>query len=165
MATITYLINNYNIELIIGTYILIGLMVLLLIIQMIKTSKLKKRYNNMFKGEDIKNIEEMLLSQKKKIESIINTHDNINTNLLELEKALKLCYSKSTIFRYDAFSGLAGRLSFVYVLLNETNSGVILNGIYSSEGHYLYIKEVVAGKTEKELSKEERSTLEQTMAK
>lgn len=165
METVTYLLNNYSIEIIIGTYVFLALMLLLLIIQMIKTSKLKKQYNAMFKGENIDNVEDMLLSQKVKLENVSNTHDEIKSRIALIENAIKHSFSKSGVFRYDAFSGLAGKLSFVYVLLDSTNCGVILNGIYSNEGHYLYIKEVLSGKTEKELSKEERSTLEQVIAK
>lgn len=165
METVTYLINNYSMEIIIGTYAFLILMFLLLIIQMAKTSKLKKRYNAMFKGESVSNIEDMLLSNKLQLDSIMDTHNEIKSRILNIENALKHTFSKFGVYRYDAFSGLAGKLSFVYVLLDASNCGVILNGIYSNEGHYLYIKEVLNGKTEKELSKEERATLEQVIAK
>lgn len=165
MESVTYIINNYSIEIIIGTYAFLILMFLLLIVQMAKTSKLKKRYNEMFKGENVSNIEDMLLSNKIKLDNIINTHDAILERIIGIEKALKHTFSKFGVYRYDAFSGLAGKLSFVYVLLDSSNCGVILNGIYSNEGHYLYIKDVMNGKTEKELSKEERATLEQVIAK
>lgn len=165
METVTYLMNNYSIEIIVGTYAFLILMFLLLIIQMAKTAKLKKRYNAMFRGETVKDVEEMLILHKDKVDNITNTHKEILDHISGIERALRNAFSKTGIYRYDAFSGLAGKLSFVYVLLDGTNSGAILNGIYSNEGHYLYIKEVINGKTEKELSKEERSTLDQVMAK
>ncbi|PKM93819.1 MAG: DUF4446 domain-containing protein [Firmicutes bacterium HGW-Firmicutes-1] len=163
METVTYLMSNYGLEIIIGTYSFLALLFILLIIQMVKTSKLKKRYNLMFKGEKVQNVEEMLLMHKIEVDKVINTHADIKSNISNMQKALTTAYSKSSIYRYDAFSGLSGKLSFVYVLLDSTNSGLILNGIYSSEGHYLYIKDVVNGKTEKELSKEERLTLDKVM--
>ncbi|PKM51104.1 MAG: hypothetical protein CVV02_08115 [Firmicutes bacterium HGW-Firmicutes-7] len=165
MEMVTYLIDNYALELIIGTYAVIAIMLIMLIVQMAKTSQLKKRFKLIFKGETVKNVEEMLLLHKEERDMIIESHKNINNNIEKIQKAMTTTYSKSSICKYDAFSGLSGKLSFVYVLLDSTNSGVILNGIYSNEGHYLYIKDVINGKTEKELSKEERATLDNVIYK
>lgn len=65
--------------------------------------------------------------------------------------------------RYNAFPGMGGTLSFVFVLLDYTNSGFILNCLHSKEGCYLYMKEVDAGKTEKVLGSEEQEALEQAL--
>lgn len=163
METVTYLMNNYGLEILIGTYSFLVILFILLIIQMVKTSKLKKRYNAMFKGETVKNIEDMLIKHKEEVIEVVNTHEQMNYKIASIQKALTKAYCKSSIYKYDAFTGLSGKLSFVYVLLDSTNSGLILNGIYSSEGHYLYIKDVINGRTEKELSKEERGTLDKVM--
>jgi hypothetical protein len=48
-------------------------------------------------------------------------------------------------------------------LLDYTNSGFVLNSVYSREGCFLYIKDVEAGTTEVELGAEERLALEQAL--
>lgn len=164
METVRYLMDNYAYELGLGAFVLFVIMVLLIVILSIKVKKLGKRYKTIFKGENVNNVEEMLLLHKNSIDNIIKSHSAIEYNIGRLEKGLSKAFAKCAIYKYDAFSGLAGKLSFVYVLLDSMDSGVILNGIFSNEGHYLYIKDVVNGKTEKELSKEERGTLEKAIA-
>lgn len=163
METVKYLVNNYENELFLGAFVIIIIMLILVIVTMVKVSKLKKRYKSMFKGEKVNNVEEMLLSHKKEVDYVIKTHETMEHNIGRLENGLNKAFAKSAIYKYDAFSGLAGKLSFVFVLLDLMDSGVILNGIFSNEGHYLYIKNVVNGKTEKELSKEEKGTLEKAI--
>lgn len=165
MEKLNYIMNNYDIEILISILGLILLLFLIVIIQGIKISKTRRLYKKMFRDTDGKNIEEMLINNKKYIDSIIKQNNSINSEISNLRNNLKHTFSKTEIFRYDAFSSIAGQLSFVYVLLNQQNSGVILNGIYSNEGHYLYLKNVVEGKTENELSKEEKSTLQKALEK
>lgn len=164
METVTYMLNNYGNEIFLGISAFLLLLLALLIIQMVKVSRLTKRLKTIFKGENVSNVEEMLIEHKNKVDFIINSHTAIEHNIGRIEKDLSKAFAKSAIYKYDAFSGLAGKLSFVYVLLDSRNSGVILNGIFSNEGHYLYIKDVVDGKTEKELSKEEKGTLEKAIS-
>ena len=50
-------------------------------------------------------------------------------------------------------------------LLNEKNSGFILNSVHSTEGCYTYIKEIKSGSCEIDLSNEEKKALSQAMSK
>ncbi|MDO4978507.1 MAG: DUF4446 family protein, partial [Eubacteriales bacterium] len=45
-------------------------------------------------------------------------------------------------------------------VLDDNNSGWILNSVHSREGCYLYIKDVIEGKTEVLLGNEEKEALE-----
>ena len=50
--------------------------------------------------------------------------------------------------------GMGGNLSFVFALLDYTNTGFVLNCIHSREGCYIYMKEVDRGQTEVVLGKD-----------
>ena len=54
-------------------------------------------------------------------------------------------------------------MSFVIALLDDHNSGLILNSVHSREGCYLYMKDVVEGKTEILLGNEEKEALEKAL--
>lgn len=54
-------------------------------------------------------------------------------------------YQKVGIVKYDAFHEMGGDLSFALTMLDENNTGWILNAMHSREGCYTYIKEVIKG--------------------
>ena len=54
--------------------------------------------------------------------------------------------------KYDAFHEMGGDLSFALTMLDENNTGWILNAMHSREGCYTYIKEVIKGESYIELS-------------
>jgi hypothetical protein len=64
--------------------------------------------------------------------------------------------------RFNAFGKTEGEPSFVLALLNEHNSGVVVNFIYIHDGVRIYAKKVSDGKGEKhELSAEEKDAVTQ----
>ena len=63
----------------------------------------------------------------------------------------------------NAFQGMGGNLSFVFAMLDYTNTGFVLNCIHSREGCYIYMKEVDRGQTDVVLGNEEQEALEQAL--
>lgn len=59
------------------------------------------------------------------------------------------------LVRYDAFAGIAGRMSFSLAVLDERGDGVTISAIAGHEDTRVYAKAVVEGKGEQELSPEE----------
>ena len=57
-------------------------------------------------------------------------------------------YQKTGIVKYNAFKGMGGNLSFVIAMLDDNNTGFVLNSVHSREGCYLYLKDVVEGTDE-----------------
>ena len=80
-----------------------------------------------------------------------------------MNKKLRASYQKTGIVRYNAFKGMGGNLSFVLALLDDNNSGFILNSVHSREGCYLYLKDVDKGQTDTILGSEEKEALEQAL--
>ena len=58
---------------------------------------------------------------------------------------------------------MGGNLSFVIAMLDNKNSGFILDVVHSREGCYIYLKEVEEGATEVLLGGEEQEALEQAL--
>lgn len=70
---------------------------------------------------------------------------------------------KPVLSSYNAFNGHGGNLSFVIAMLDDNNTGFVLNSVHSREGCYLYLKDVVEGKTEVLLGSEEKEALERAL--
>jgi len=156
---VDYVLSNYMFEIVIGLIGLIVLLFVILLIQGIAISRMRTLYKRIFDNNSTKDMDEVLLNNKKTLDSILIRNQIISEDLEKIEIKLATKMSKSAILKYNAFEKLAGNLSFVYVLLNDLDTGFILNGIHSNEGHYLYLKEVEGGKTVTLLSKEESDTL------
>ncbi|MDQ2795633.1 MAG: DUF4446 family protein [Actinomycetota bacterium] len=69
------------------------------------------------------------------------------------------------LVRYDAFTELAGRMSFSLALLDEKGDGVTISAIASSGDTRVYAKGVADGKGEHELSPEEQQAVSVALAK
>lgn len=153
-------------------YVILGLLVFnliiftILIVVLIKQSKLKKKYKLFMGGENAKTLEEQFILRFKEVDSlkvdnrkIINKLDIISENLLAT-------YQKMGIVKYDAFKEMGGKLSFALVLLNDKNDGFVINSMHSSrEGCYSYIKEIINGESYVVLAEEERLALTEAMKK
>ena len=72
---------------------------------------------------------------------------------------LESMFSKYGVEKYDAFDDVGGKLSFALALLDQDNSGVILNAVHSRDNCFLYLKEIVKGESYVMLSQEELEAL------
>lgn len=146
-------------------YILLGVIVLLVIlliitiVQIAKTSKLKKKYNKFMQGKDAKSLEADIIKLYEDNQDIKSMTDTNRQDIKKLYKNMELTFQKIGIVKYDAFQQMGGKLSFSLALLNENNDGFILNSVHSSEGCYSYTKEIKGGVCEISLGDEEEKAL------
>lgn len=61
--------------------------------------------------------------------------------------------------KYDAFREMSGKLSYALALLDKNNNGFMVNSMYSREGCYSYVKEIIKGESYITLSEEEQEAL------
>ncbi len=146
-------------------YILLGVIVLTVIllivtiVQIAKTSKLKKKYNKFMQGKDAKSLEADIIKLYEDNHDLKSMTDTNRQDIKKLYKNMELTFQKIGIVKYDAFQQMGGKLSFSLALLNENNDGFILNSVHSSEGCYSYTKEIKNGECEISLGNEEEKAL------
>lgn len=150
--------------------IIMGVVVLLLVInsivQGIRLRKLNKKYQKFIAGKDAKSLEETILSKFSQIDQISMTVDDLKVKMSEVSETLRSTYQKMGVVKYDAFKEMGGKLSFVMALLDDENSGVIINSMHSSrEGCYTYAKEIIHGESFVALSEEEKEALQLALNK
>lgn len=80
-----------------------------------------------------------------------------------LEEISKLSVQKVGFLRFNPFNDTGGNNSFVAVLLDRENNGLLITSLYMREGMRLYAKKVVGGKTQQQLSEEEERVLKDTI--
>ena len=130
------------------------------IVNIIKISKLKNKYNNfMRKFSKNSSIEEDLIKYVDDVNNLKDETTKILNYCKNLDEEIDYFIQKVGIVRYSAFKDTGSDLSFALALLDEKNNGVLLNGIYSREMSNIYGKAIVNGKSEYTLSKEEEEAL------
>lgn len=138
----------------------IALLLILVIIQFVRLSGLKKRLNAFMEGKDAKSLETEIGERFADIEKLKSDQIKCDENIKNIFNTLKFTFQKMAVVRYDAFREAGGKQSFVVALLDEKNDGIILNCVYSSrQGTYVYLREIKEGKPLIELTEEETDAL------
>jgi hypothetical protein len=70
----------------------------------------------------------------------------------------------TSVVRYDAMNELSGQQSSTVALLDERRTGVVISSILHRDQARLYVKQVVEGNPEYELSPEEQQAVDEAMA-
>ena len=135
------------------------LLLILLIINMVKTSKLKKKYNSFMVGKDAKSLEDNLIKRINQVEEVLVSEKKNEENIDKLFRSMKVTFQKVGMVKYDAFNEMGGKLSFSLALLDQKNDGFIINAVHSREGCYTYIKEIIDGNSVLVLAEEEKEAL------
>jgi len=71
------------------------------------------------------------------------------------ESALRRAITHRALVRYDAYNELSGKQSVSIALLDDEQSGIVLSCIHHRDQARVYIKQVISGRGELELSPEE----------
>lgn len=83
----------------------------------------------------------------------------------DLDRRMRDAISHCGVVRYDAMGEMTGRQSSSIALLDSHGTGVVLSSILHREQARLYVKPVSGGRSEFDLSPEEREALDAAMRK
>lgn len=117
-------------------------------------------YNSLTAKTNKKNISDILdfLVQKEDFHNSEIT--GLKKQIEKLIKEEKTHYQKIGFLRFNPFERVGGEQSFIIALLNEEETGIVLNFLYIREGIRVYAKKVKKGFSEGyELSKEEKEAI------
>ncbi len=122
--------------------------------------KIRNHYLNLISRTKKARIDEIL-------DELLMTDKKITFGLEEVKRELKEEIKKSQshiqkigLIRFNPFERIGGEQSFVIAFLDQENSGIVANYIYTREGLRVYTKKVKNGKGEEyELSEEEKRAI------
>ena len=160
------MLNNWPIDpavVIIALGVITLLLLIMTVICIMQTSRLYRRYDYFMRGKDAESMEEIILNLSDEIKEL-KSQDRANKDVMRtLSTNVKGSYQKFGMVKYNAFKGMGGNLSFAFAMLDQNNTGFILNSVHSREGCYLYIKDIEKGETETLLGSEEKEALERAL--
>lgn len=136
----------------------IGLLIFLIVLMM-KYNELNVSYRIFMKGRKAESLEEEIGTLFTEIATMKQQTDKNRKDIKKIIDNLRECYQRVGIVKYDAFKEMGGKLSFSVALLNDNETGFIINSIHSSEGCYVYTKEITNGDCAITLGEEEKKAL------
>ena len=151
--------------LLLTSMLLILVLLILVIYTMVRLSTMSSRYREMMRGSETEDLEGMLIQHIDEVEQVAAT----NARILEENELIRQFIRKSLVrtamVRFRAFEDMGGDLSYAVALLDANNDGVIFSSIFAREDSRSYIKPIKNGSSEYPLSDEEKSVLQEAMAK
>lgn len=150
--------------------IVVLLLMILVIVMMAMTAsmsvqlnRLKRKYKIFMKGKDAQSLERAFAVKFKEIDKLVKINEGYQFDIEMIKKEHNKILTKYGIVKYDAFDDVGGKLSFALAMLDQNNTGFILDAIHSRDNCFLYIKEIVKGESYIMLSNEEIKALKQAV--
>ena len=124
------------------------------------TLKMKKRYENLAKklGQG-QNITDILKDYINKVNDLDKKDDQIIEYCNKINEELNKNIKKVGLFKYNLYNTTKNDLSFALALLDRENNGIIINSIYGVDYSNVYCKLITKGKSKERLSAEENEAL------
>lgn len=150
-----------------GIYIILAIMAILIIVEYAliksmnnKLRRQKQRYDHLLRGNNAElNLEEVLVSINDQLEKSNKEIRTIDQRAIDAKDKTMGAVSNMAVVNYDAFDGQTNELSFSLCLLDNFHNGIILTNLYSNDGSTIYVKEIINGSSEKDLSQSELEAL------
>jgi hypothetical protein len=136
-------------------YIISGIVVLVLLWILMIEIRLKR----IFAGTKARNLEEMIVQVGKKINKIEETQEKIDKHLVVIDSRLDKSIRNIETVRFNPFVDAGSNQSFAIALLNDEGNGVVMSSLYARDRMSIFAKPIVKGKSEFELSSEEKEVL------
>lgn len=139
------------------------LLFILLIVNIVKSGRLRKKYDAFMMGKNAESLEDTLIKRIQQVDELLEFESENRENIQKISNSLNYTFQKVGMVKYDAFHEMGGKLSFSLALLDQKNDGFIINAMHTREGCYTYIKEIVSGNSIIVLADEEKEALDIAM--
>ena len=144
-------------------FVLILALGIALILTIRRLAYVNRKYYVIMSGKRGKDLEKVILTRFKEMDKVKVSAKRVTSEHRKFKGQLDSCIDKIGLVKYDAFDNLAGQLSFSLALLNQDNSGIVLNTMHSRDGCYTYAKEIIKGESYIALSEEEKQAISKAM--
>ncbi|MCX6751648.1 MAG: DUF4446 family protein [Candidatus Nomurabacteria bacterium] len=139
--------------------IFIGIAILFILLGVIWAIRTEKRLKRFFAGKKAKDLEESIITLEENISKLKSAKENIEKELVEVNKKLKKSIRGLETIRFNPFPDQGSNQSFAVGMVNEDGDGVVFSSLYSRERMSIFAKPVKNGKSEYELTTEEKEVL------
>jgi len=130
-----------------------------------RLSRYRKTQAELLAGEEVKNLEDVILKNKKTLATHNKNLKELGQILEELVDSNRLNIQKSGLVRFNPFADAGGNLSFTLALLDGHDNGIVISSLHGREGTRIYAKSVTNGGSEHHLTGEEKQAIAEAKLK
>jgi Protein of unknown function (DUF4446) len=120
-----------------------------------------RRGQKLLLGADQQDLVEYAVGLLARVEHVEGRADAVECGVSQVTARLDGVVQRWSLLRYDALDGAGGRQSVSMALLDSAANGVVLTAIQDREYARIYVKQLVGGESDLELSPEERRAVDQ----
>ena len=153
---------NLSIENLIIILLLATLLAWTIVLQ-IWLAKVQKKLKLFLKGKKVKDLEEVISEQMKRMKGIEDNVDKLFKWNDDLQKIVNISITKVGVVRFNPFKDTGGDQSFVVALLDSKNNGLVLSSLHSREGTRIYTKPIEKAASIYNLTDEEQEAIAKAM--
>lgn len=146
--------------LLIGFGVFFGVIFLITLIALILSVKANSKIKKLLRDNKGTDIVDAISKYYEKCNNVEENFQKIIEKIEILESESAISIKKVGSLRYDAFGENNTNLSFTAALLDESDNGFVLNGVYSRESTTTYLKTIKEGKSIFALSDEEMQAIQ-----
>lgn len=139
-------------------YILSGVIVVLLL----WIGLTEYRFKKFFAGTKARNLEEVMVKLGERMKELNDSQDKINKHLVVVDTRLNKSIRNVEAIRFNPFLDAGSNQSFAISFLNDEGNGVVMSSLYARDRMSIFAKPIIGGKSEFELSDEEKEVLEKS---
>ena len=138
-------------------FVFAGIAILIGIVWAFITEKRLKRF---FLGKKARDLEDTIIALENDISQIKKAKESMEKDIALMNAKLKKSIRGLNTIRFNPFPDQGSNQSFAIGMLNEEGDGLVISSLYSRERMSIFAKPVKKGKSEYELSAEEKEALE-----
>ncbi len=117
----------------------------------------------LFPKDGSRDIRSKLKEVLEAISGFEKNNEILENRLIGFKKDSLENYSKLGILKYNPYNDTGGDQSFSLALLNGKMDGVVITSLHSRSTTRIYLKNIIKGRSELELSKEEAKVLKEAL--
>lgn len=151
-----------NIKLQIAFFVVTGVAILIGAFWIISTEKRLKRF---FLGKKAKDLEDTIITLEDEISKLKKAKEGFEKDIALINMKLRKSIRGLGTIRFNPFPDQGSNQSFAISMMNEDGDGVVVSSLYSRERMSVFAKPIINGKSQYELTAEEKEALQKAEVK
>lgn len=141
------------------------LLTLEVLILFIATHKRLERYRYLFKGNEDRDLESVLINLSEKANFLSNNLNNLEERVAGNQVRGEMHLQNWALIRFKAFQNTGSDQSFALALLDAAGDGVVLSSLFGREESRVYCKPIEGGQSIYPLTDEEKEAITTALGK